>query len=69
MTERKTEVEVAEKTRQIVSISGASLSLHNVTSFDSSRGKNLRLQCDEGYVIVNENNVLAMIIDGKRIRG
>ena len=64
----KTETEVKEKTRQLVSVSGASVSLHNVTSFDSSRGKWLRLMCDEGYVIVNQDNILAMIIDGARVR-
>ena len=63
-----TEVAVSERTRQIVSTQGASLSLHNVTPFDSSRGNNLRIQCDEGYVIVNQDNVLAMIIEGERIR-
>lgn len=68
MSDKTTEVEVQEKTRQIVSVSGASISLHNVTMFDSSRGKNLRLYCDEGYVIVNQDNVLAMIIEGERVR-
>ena len=65
---RQTEVTVNEETRQVVSVTGASLSLHNVTSFDSSRGSNLRLQCDEGYVIVNKDNVLAMIIEGEKVR-
>jgi hypothetical protein len=65
---KTTEIQVEETTRQIVSVSGASLSLHNVTSFDSGRGKYLRLQCDEGYVIVNQDNVLAMVIEGDRVR-
>ena len=59
--------EVKEEVRRIVSKDGHELRLHNVKSVDTS-GSWLRLQSDEGYVIVNPANVLAYIVKGARVR-
>lgn len=59
-----TKIEVKEEVRRIVSRDGAVIYLHNVTALDNS-GSWLRLWSDEGYVLVNPNNVLAMIIRGE----
>lgn len=59
-----TKIEVKEQTRRIVSRDGATVILHNVTALDNS-GSWLRLWSDEGYVLVNPNNVLTMIIKGE----
>ena len=61
-----TEITVNEKVRRIVSKVGHELRLHNVTSLDIS-GSWVRLQSDEGYVLVNPQNVLAFIVKGERV--
>ena len=59
----KTKIKCSEKSRKIISTEGATLSLHNVTSFDSGSGDFLRFDSDEGYVIVNNDNVFAHVIN------
>lgn len=61
-----TEIAVNEKVRRIVSKDGHELRLHNVSSLDIS-GSWVRLQSDEGYVLVNPQNVLAFIVKGERV--
>lgn len=59
-----TKLEVKEEARRIVSVHGAEKILHNVTGFDNS-GSWLRIYSDEGYVLVNPNNTLMMIVKGE----
>jgi hypothetical protein len=61
-----TAIEVKESVRRIVSVTGAEKRLHNVTSVDNS-GSWLRIQSDEGYVLINPDNVLLMVVKGERV--
>lgn len=60
------DITVNEAVRRIVSKDGHELRLHNVTSLNIS-GSWVRLQSDEGYVLVNPANVLAFIVKGERV--
>lgn len=60
------DIKVNEKVRRIVSKDGHELRLHNVTMLNVS-GSWVRLQSDEGYVLVNPANVLAFIVKGERV--
>lgn len=60
------DIAVNEKVRRIVSKDGHELRLHNVTMLNIS-GSWVRLQSDEGYVLVNPANVLAFIVKGERV--
>lgn len=60
------DIKVKEAVRRIVSRDGHELRLHNVTMLNLS-GSWVRLQSDEGYVLVNPNNVLAFIVKGERV--
>lgn len=57
---------VNETLRRVVSKDGHELKLHAVTDVDTS-GHWLRLQCEEGYVIINPANVLAFIVKGEKV--
>ncbi len=59
-------IELNEKCRRVVSINGHEQRLHNVTSLDIS-GSWTRIHSDEGYVLINPDNVLMYIIDGKAV--
>ena len=59
------DIPITESVRRIVSKDGHELRLHNVTMINNS-GSWVRFQSDEGYVLVNPNNVLAFIIKGER---
>ena len=59
-------MQVNETLRRIVSKDGHELKLHNVTDVDTS-GSWLRIQSEEGYVIVNPANVLAFIVKGEKV--
>ena len=61
-----TKIEVNEQVRRVVSVNGHEQKLHNVRSLDIS-GSWLRLESDEGYVLVNPNNVLMMIVKGEKV--
>ena len=52
-------MKVNETLRRVVSKDGHELRLHNVTDVNVS-GSWIRLQSDEGYVIINPNNVLTL---------
>lgn len=60
------DIVVNEAVRRVVSRDGHELRLHNVTMLNLS-GSWVRLQADEGYVLVNPNNVLAFIVKGERV--
>jgi len=61
-----TPIKVKESVRRIISTSGDEAKLHNVKSVDIS-GSWIRLQADEGYALVNPNNVLLMIVKGEKV--
>lgn len=57
-------IPVKETHRRIVSVNGHTQMLNNVTEFNNT-GSWLRLKSDEGYVIVNPENVFLMIVKGE----
>ena len=68
MTETtSTKIAVSEGKRTVISVTGEKVILHDVTAFDAS-GTWLRLWAEEGYVLVNPDNVLAMICEGESVR-
>lgn len=56
--------EVNEKLRRVVSVGGHEQRLTNVKSIDTT-GSWTRVECDQGYVIINPNAVLMYIIKGE----
>jgi hypothetical protein len=60
-------VKIKEKKRTIVGTTGYKLIVHDVKSFDNS-GRWLRLEAEEGYVLINPDNVLGIICEGERVR-
>jgi hypothetical protein len=58
--------QVHEDVRRVVSTQGHEIRLNNVKTVDTS-GSWVRLESDEGYVIVNPQNVLAFIIKGEKV--
>jgi len=56
--------EVNEKVRRVVSNNGHEQRLTNVTSVDNT-GSWTRLECDQGYAIINNDNVLMFIVKGE----
>lgn len=53
-----------EKLRRVVSKDGHEQRLTGVTSIDTT-GSWTRLQTDQGYVIINNDNVLMFIVKGE----
>ena len=62
-----TTFDVQEKTRRIISVTGHKQTFHNVTKVDTGGNWN-RFECDEGYVLVNTDNVLCIVIEGPKVR-
>ena len=60
------DIAVNEKLRRVVSKDGHELRLTNVKSINNT-GSWTRLECDQGYVLINTDNVLAFIIKGERV--
>lgn len=60
------DIKVNEQVRRVVSKDGHELRLHNVTNLNISCSW-IRLQSDEGYVLINPNNVLAFIVKGDKV--
>lgn len=56
-------LKVNESLRRVISKDGHEIRLTNVTEVDTS-GSWVRIKCDEGYVIINPNNVLAFLVKG-----
>lgn len=59
------DIEVKEELRRVVSVSGHEQRLSNVTKLNNT-GSWTRLECDQGYAIVNNDNVLMFIVKGER---
>jgi hypothetical protein len=57
--------EVNEELRRVVSTHGHEIRLNNVKTVDTS-GSWVRLDSEEGYVVINPDNVLAFIIKGQK---
>lgn len=57
-------IEVKETVRRVVSKDGHEQRLTGVTSLDNT-GSWTRLECDQGYAVVNNDNVLMFIIKGE----
>lgn len=55
------DINVNEATRAVYFKDGAKAKFNNVTAFNSS-GSYLRLVSDEGYVIINSDNINYMIV-------
>ena len=53
-----------EKTREVIFTSGYSKTFHNVKWFDNS-GNWLRIGCNEGYVLLNPDKILCIIVPEK----
>ena len=59
-------MKVKETLRRVVSKDGHEIRLNNVKTVDTS-GSWVRVESDEGYVIINPNNVLAFIVKGEKV--
>ena len=59
------DIEVNEKLRRVVSVNGHEQRFTNVKVLNNT-GSWTRLECDQGYVVINNDNVLAFIIKGER---
>lgn len=57
-------IEVKETIRRVISKDGHEQRLTNVTSLDNT-GSWTRVECDQGYAVVNNDNVLMFIIKGE----
>lgn len=60
------DIEVNESLRRVVSISGHEQRFTNVKTLNNT-GSWTRLECDQGYAIINNDNVLAFIVKGPRV--
>lgn len=58
-------IELNETLRRVVSVEGHEIRLTNVKSLDNT-GTFDRLDCDQGYVLINRQNVLAYIVKGEK---
>lgn len=56
---------VNEQLRRVVSKDGHEVRLNNVKSVNTS-GSWIRLEADEGYVIINPSNVLMFIVKSEK---
>lgn len=59
-------MKVNETLRRVVSKDGHEIRLTNVTNVNTT-GSWIRIDSDEGYVIINPVNVLAFIIKGDKV--
>lgn len=59
-------IKVNETMRRVISKDGHEIRLNNVKTLDTS-GSWVRLDSDEGYVIINPANVLAFIVKGEKV--
>lgn len=57
-------IEVNETVRRVVSTDGHEQRLTGVTSIDNT-GSWTRIECDQGYAIINNANVLMFIVKGE----
>lgn len=59
------DIVVNEALRRVVSVNGHEQRLSNVTVLNNT-GSWTRLECDQGYAIINNDNVLMFIVKGER---
>ncbi len=59
-------IELNEQVRRVVSSDGHEVRLTGVKSVDNT-GSFDRFECEQGYVLVNRQNVLAYIIKGNKV--
>lgn len=59
---QKTQIQVSEKRRQVVSVTGHRETYHDVSVLDLS-GRWIRFQSKQGWVVVNPENVLCFIVE------
>lgn len=59
------DIGVKESLRRVVSKDGHEQRLTNVTKLNNT-GSWTRLECDQGYAIINNDNVLMFIVKGER---
>jgi hypothetical protein len=57
--------EVDEKLRRVVSVNGHEQRLTGIRTVDVT-GSWTRIECDQGYVLINNDNVLMQIIKGEK---
>ncbi len=57
-------IELKESIRRVVSRDGHEQRLTNITSLDNT-GSWTRIECDQGYAIINNDNVLMFIVKGE----
>ena len=60
------DIVVNETLRRVVSVSGHEQRFTNVKTLNNT-GSWTRLECDQGYAIINNANVLAFIVKGERV--
>ena len=60
------DIKVNEVLRRVVSVNGHEQRFTNVKSLNNT-GSWTRLECDQGYAIINNQNVLAFIVKGARV--
>lgn len=54
-----------EEVRRVVCVTGVEKRLTGVKSLDTT-GSWTRIECDQGYVIINQENVLMYIVRGEK---
>lgn len=59
------DIEVNEELRRVVSVNGHEQRFTGVKKLNNT-GSWTRLECDQGYAIINNDNVLAFIVKGGR---
>lgn len=62
----KSDIKVNEALRRVVSVHGHEQRFTNVSVLNNT-GSWTRLECDQGYAIINNDNVLAFIVKGERV--
>jgi len=61
------DIKVNEKRRVVVFKDDTRAIFHDVKWFNFD-GSYLRIGCEEGYVLLNKEHILYMIIDGEKVR-
>jgi len=59
---------VNEPNRMIVFVNGQRETFRNVTDVDAKGGDWLRFHADGNYIMVNQENILYIETDGKKVR-
>lgn len=65
MSSNPSDIQVNEELRRVVSVTGHEQRLSGVKVLNNT-GSWTRLECDQGYAIINNANVLMFIVKGER---